>query len=424
MGISGQRAWDLLAKISYERLGGTPEEVKAVDTLVAELASFGVEGKKETFPIDCYKVSKATFTVLEPYVQEYTVTGVGMSGNTAEGGLEADLLYVGKAEAADLLGAEGKIVLLGDRPSVEVYGRLMKAKVAGVVVINGNVFDNPADTDLGLLALRAGHMKNGVVPGVTIRAADALDIVKRQATRGCIVLQQEQGKTESLNLVADIPGSLYPDEVIVYTAHIDSVPFSTGANDNGAGSVILMEIARHFAKHQPLRSVRFVWCGDEETGLHGSFAYVAKHEGELGNVILNINVDVAGAFLGSNTTIVTGPAGAVDVIDYLCKEIGVSMTVRHDVYSSDSVPFAEIGIPGVNFCRFGAPIHNRHDKIEYISADRLAELAEVTLLFSQRTINAKVFPVARELPDSIKKKVIDYLKNSRGKDMEIPAALK
>ncbi|MCL2498588.1 MAG: M28 family metallopeptidase, partial [Symbiobacteriaceae bacterium] len=122
--------------------------------------------------------------------------------------------------------------------------------------------------------------------------------------------------------------------------------------------------------------------------------------------------------------IVTGPQGLVDVIDFLCKEIGISMQMRHDVYSSDSVPFAEKGIPGVNFGRFGAPIHNRHDQLQYISADRLAELAEVTLLFSQRTVNAKFFPVKKELPDNIKKAMIRYLQNSRGSKMEIPPALK
>jgi len=88
------------------------------------------------------------------------------------------------------------------------------------------------------------------------------------------------------------------------------------------------------------------------------------------------------------------------------------------------VPFAEKGIPGVNIGRGGAPIHNRYDRLVYISPDKLAETAEVVLLFSQRTINAKVFPVKRELPDNIKKALIKYLQNSRGAKMEIPPALK
>lgn len=424
MSICGKRALELLGKISFERLGGSPEEEKAADILIEELASFGLKGVKEAFETECYEIQTATFTVLEPYQQEYTVAGYGLTGCTPEGGLTAELLYVGEGDEVDLMQAEGKIVLINSRVRLEAYERLAKAKVAGFIAISGNVFDNPADTDLDTFNIRPGYYPHGRIPGATIRAVDALDLIEKGACKVKFELAQSEGKATSHNVVAEIKGKTYPDEVIVYTAHYDSVPFSSGANDNGAGSVILMELARCFAENQPERTVRFIWCGTEEQGLVGSFAYVAQHKDEMEPIKLNINVDVAGGFIGRNVTMVVGPTALVDVVDYLCKEMGVSMTTRHDVYSSDSVPFAEMGIPSVNFCRFGAPIHNRYDLIKYISADRLAELAEVVLVFSQRTVNAKAFPVARELPEASKKAVIKYLQNSRGKKMEIPAALK
>ena len=424
MSIDAQRAYNLLSRISFERLGGSAEEEKAADILVAELESFGVKGWKEPFSVTNYTVLSAKLSVLEPYSQEYIVTGYGRTGSTGSDGLTADLLYVGEGSETDLLEAEGKIVLLNGRASLEVYERLCKAKVAGMIVISGAVFDNPADTDLQRLSIREGHLKHGEVPGVALRAKDALELLEKGASKVKLELIQEDLPSTSHNVVCEIAGYSHPEEIIAYTAHFDSVFFSSGANDNGAGSVIIMEMARYFAQHPPQRTLRFIWCGSEEYGLLGSFDYVAKHEDDLEKIKLIINVDVAGGYIGRNWTIVTGPQALVDVVDYLCKEIGVAMQLRHDVYSSDSVPFAEKGIPGVNFGRSGAPIHNRHDKLQYISANRLAELCHVVLLFSQRIINAKTFPVKKELPENIKKALIKYLQNSRGAKMEIPPALK
>jgi len=424
MSICGKRAYKLLSALSFERLAGSPEEEKAADLLVSELTTFGLQGAKEAFEVTNYAINTAKLKVVAPYEAEYTVTGIGRSGCTPDGGLEADFLYVGEAAAADLLEAQGKIVMVNGRTSVETFERLVAAKVAGIVSISGNVYDNPADTDLQLIRIHEGHLQHGIIPGVSLRAVDALAMLEQGACRVKLELCQEELVQTSHNVVCEIPGSCHPEEIIAFTAHYDSVFFSGGANDNAAGSVILMEIARYFAAKPPSRTLRFIWCGAEEYGLLGSFDYVKKHEEEMSKFKLVINVDVAGGYIGRNVTMVTGAQGLADVVDYMCKEIGVAMETRTGVSSSDSVPFAEVGIPGVNFIRGGAPIHNRHDQAKYISPARLAELAEVTLLFSQRVVNAKVFPVKRELPENIKKDLIRYLQNWRGAKMEIPAALK
>ncbi|MCL2547957.1 MAG: M28 family metallopeptidase [Symbiobacteriaceae bacterium] len=424
MSINGERAMDLLRRISFERLGGTAEEDKAADILISDLATFGISAAKEKFPVTNYRIDQARLTVTKPYSQEYSVTGYGRTGSTDEDGLCAELIYAGDGGEVDLHQSAGKAVILNSRVSLEIYERLCKEKVAAFVSISGNVFDNPQDTDLHHFSIREGHLKHGQIPGVVLRAKDALELLERGASEIRLELFQEDLPVQSCNVVCEITGSLFPEEIIVYTAHFDSVHYSSGANDNGAGSVILMELCRYFAEHQPQRTLRFVWCGSEEYGLLGSFFHVAEHQEDLDKVKLVINVDVAGGFIGRNSTIVTGPQALVDVIDYLCKEHGIAMQLRHDVYSSDSVPFAEMGIPGVNFCRFGAPIHNRFDQLQYISADRLAELGEIVRIFSERTINAAVFPVKRELPDNIKKSMVKYLQNSRGEKMEIPVALK
>lgn len=74
-----------------------------------------------------------------------------------------------------------------------------------------------------------------------------------------LVLRQDQWKRgESRNVVAEIPGTDKPEEVLLFSAHYDSVEFSEGAWDNGSGSVTILEICRYFQENPPERTVRFV----------------------------------------------------------------------------------------------------------------------------------------------------------------------
>lgn len=86
-------------------------------------------------------------------------------------------------------------------------------------------------------------------------------------------------KTETWNTIAEIPGSDKKGEVVMLGAHLDSWHGGTGATDNGAGSVVAMEVVRVLKAIgvQPKRTIRIaLWSGEEE-GLLGSRAYVAQH---------------------------------------------------------------------------------------------------------------------------------------------------
>lgn len=410
--INGERAYGLLERIAYERLAASEEETRAAQTLVEELASFGLAGKVETFSIPSFRIQKAKLEVLEPYQATYEVTGYGLTGSTEADGLLAELVYAEEAGDVNLQGTEGKIVLLNEGLSVDKYEKLAKAKVAGFISIGGQVWER---SDLPRRSIREPYFQHGKVPGVSILAADALDMVKQGASKVRLTMVQDEFGADSRNVIAEIPGSQYPDEVVLFAAHYDSVPYSAGANDNGAGSVILMELARQFAAQAPSRTVRFCWFGSEELGLLGSFAYVKQHKEKLDPVKFVINVDVAGGYLGRNVTFVMAEAAVKGYVEILAKQEGLEMAVRHDVYSSDAIPFADQGIPGINFCRFGAPIHNRHDELQYISAARLEELGAFVWLFSERTVNANVFPVVKEIPDNVKKSLQEYLEKRNGK---------
>lgn len=110
-------------------------------------------------------------------------------------------------------------------------------------------------------------------------------------------LQNEwfKGPIPQYNVVAEIPGTEKPDEVVIVGGHLDSwnSPGSQGANDNGTGTVTAMEAARILmaAHAKPKRTIRFILWSGEEQGLLGSSAYVKAHAAELPKISAMLNDD-------------------------------------------------------------------------------------------------------------------------------------
>jgi hypothetical protein len=89
----------------------------------------------------------------------------------------------------------------------------------------------------------------------------------------------DTGKTESFNVIAEIPGTAKANELVMVGGHFDSWHMGTGATDNGAGAALAMEAMR-LLKSTGLkmdRTVRMALWGGEEQGLLGSRAYVTAH---------------------------------------------------------------------------------------------------------------------------------------------------
>lgn len=94
-----------------------------------------------------------------------------------------------------------------------------------------------------------------------------------------IKTQFDTSNTDSFNVIAEIPGTTKPKELVMVGGHFDSWHYGTGATDNAAGSAIAMEVMR-ILKSLNLkmdRTVRMGLWGGEEEGLLGSRAYVKEH---------------------------------------------------------------------------------------------------------------------------------------------------
>lgn len=404
-------SFEFLKKIAFERIAGSEEEHKVANMIITECHKYQVEAHLEEFEIDRYVIHQAA---LEAMDGAYEVTGIGMSGQTSPEGIVGEFLAI---ESDDHLSSypslEGKIVFLPSRVLVKTYKLLCEKKASGFICASGSLYDDKATSDLEQMAIRERHYVHGKVPGVAIRRIDAQKLLLSNPKEVKLTLIQDEIKKMSHNVVATISGTTLKDEIICFTAHYDSVPFSTGAYDNGTGTTTILEVLAYFSKHQPKRTLKFVWCGSEEIGLMGSKAYTEQHKEELKQYKLNINVDMTGVVIGSDIACCTSEASLPNYINYLGKEVGFPIQAKQGVYSSDSTPFADHSVPAISFARVcgkgGAEIHSRRDVLDFLDSKNYYATCEFIISFASRMIDSIFFPVSPIIPANMIEELDIYL---------------
>ncbi len=394
---------------AYIRMGGSAEELRCAEYLQAKCAEMGLAAKLESFEVDMATIQEAQLLVDGVAVpcKGYLCAGSGE--------VEAPVYYLAGKDAYSMAQCKGKIVMVDGYLGAWVYRDLLEKGALGFITYDGNC--NYTDRDIDQRELRSYVSEGKKIPGVNINAKDAVKLIEKDAKMAKIVLRQEEYKGNSQNVVLDLPGE--KDEYIVFSAHYDSTSLSQGAYDNMSGSVGLLAIAEHFSRKPHSYGLRFVWCGCEERGLLGAKAYCAAHEEELKNTVLNINLDMIGCIMGKFIACCTSEDKLVSYISYLGQELGRGVSAYQDVYSSDSTPFADKGIPAVSFARIAPPstatIHNSYDTMALMKMQHMQEDIAFSIAFAARMANAVRCPVAREMPDNMKDKLDIYLLRKRDK---------
>lgn len=202
------------------------------------------------------------------------------------------------------------------------------------------------------------------------------------------------------NVVAEIPGTdkKLKDQVVMIGGHLDSWHAGTGATDNGAGCIVMMEVVRLLqALHvQPRRTIRIALWGGEEQGLYGSFNYVKKHFGnpkdmqlkpEQKNISAYFNLDngtgkIRGIFLQKNEAV-------RDLFtSWLAPfaDLGATTVTSHNTGSTDHLPFDAVGIPGFQFIQDPLDYetlthHSNMDVFDHLMIDDLQQAAIIVAAF-------------------------------------------
>ena len=222
-----------------------------------------------------------------------------------------------------------------------------------------------------------------------------------------------------IDTIAEIPGSdpKLKDEIVMVGGHLDSWASATGATDNGAGTVVAMEVMRILnALHvKPRRTIRVgLWTGEEE-GEFGSYGYVKQHFGDIPRSTapdqLNVteydrdaagpiqfkpeyqkisayfNLDngggrIRGIYLQGNADVAPIFLQWIEPL----KDLGISTISLRDTGGTDHEAFDAVGIPGFQFIQdsldYGSRTHHSNmDTYERLQPEDLAQAAAVEATF-------------------------------------------
>lgn len=405
--ISGARALEFLRQFDFIREAGTEGEHAAAEKirkyLEQNVSGPGITFHEEPFSFEESRILEARLVVTEPYQKEYSVVGCAGCGSTPENGLEAPFLYVENGDEISLAYARGKIVLVNGIVRKAFYQKLVEAGAAGFVMLSGTPIDEGEDLRPARRSLRG--VEETPIQGVTVHYKDAVELVERGASRVRLILRQEKEKRISRNLILRIDGSQRVDEILTVSAHYDSVPEGPGAYDNMAGAVIVMELCRYFSVHRPRRTMEFLWFGAEEKGLYGSLNYVERHGEELAAHRFNMNVDLAGQTIGGTVIGVTGNPEICQILSAYAHEAGMGVSLKHQIWGSDSNSFAWKGVPAMTLNRDGFGMHTRHDTAALISVWSLERSSRLLAMVAERLASAEVFPFPREVPEKFREEL-------------------
>ncbi len=407
--MNARKLKQIFKDTDYVHRSGTPEELRAAEYLKARCEELGVPARIEAFPVPMGEIEEAR--VLADGV-EIPCRGCFCCGS---GTVEGELYYMPALDPVSMAGAKDKIVLL-DAGGVGFFGYqdLMKAGAKAILFQYGNIHYPNRDIDeRDLRAAAVGEEKK--VLCATIHSASAVELVKKQVRRVELTVRQREYEGASHNVIAELPGQ--KDEWIVLSAHYDTTALSHGAYDNMSGCVGLLGVLDALKGKKLNYGLRLIFCGSEERGLLGSKAWVRDHEQELPKVALDINLDMIGTYMGKFISKVSAEEKLANYISYMAAEVGFPVSVSVGVYSSDSTPFADKGVPALSFARIGgpnvAPIHCRYDKMDVLSMDQLQKDIDFIAEFTRRMAQAVVCPVGREIPEKVKTQLDEYLFRKR-----------
>jgi carboxypeptidase Q len=294
-------------------------------------------------------------------------------------------------------------------------------------------------------------------PGETTTVPQ-LTMASEHWTRIARLLQQKKEVSLELNLsstfydddamqydtIAEIPGTDKKDELVMLGAHLDSWHAGTGATDNGAGTIVMMEAVRILKALdlKPRRTIRIgLWSGEEE-GLLGSQGYVQNHFGarppmddpgmkgmptllrrEAGDVTVKpeqakvsayFNVDngsgkIRGVHLQENEAV----APIFEAWMKPFKDLGMTTLTMRNTGGTDHLSFDAVGIPGFQFIQ--DPIeyetrthHSNMDVYDRLQPDDLKQIAVIVAGFvydaAMRDQMLPRKPIEKALPREPEKK--------------------
>ncbi len=403
-GYSEQKANELEAPLTYR------VEKRPMNRNTWEPVNASVQIVGESMPLIAYATNRNMIPINCP--------------STPNGGVTAEVVFVGKGTTADFEGKDlkGKIVF-GDVAT----GRLVSAAVkAGAIGAMGYSMPKYTQPEVHQTSIQFGSMQPNAGIWSLLLSYGVKEKLKAACLKGKVELKVEINtkiyQAEELTIVANIKGSVNPHERFVYSAHVQE----PGANDNATGVGTLAEMARLTAslvksgKLKPQRSLTFLW-GDE---IVSTRRYILEDTLRAKGILWGMSLDMVGedtkktggSFLlekmpdpsaiwtrGNDKHSEWG-AGNVqekdlfphyfnDFIFDICKEQGrfANSTVNFNPFEggSDHTPFLQSKIPGLLMWHFTDVFyHTDNDRIDKVSATTMKNVGISALTAAYTLVTA------------------------------------
>lgn len=273
-----------------------------------------------------------------------------------------------KYEEASRQGAAGAIIVHETAPasygwsvvanswSGPQYGLVSADKGASRVAVEGWLTLDAAKKVFADAGLDFDTEKANAMQGPYNKAMDI---------KASVTVKNTFEKSESNNVIATLPGTEFPDEHIIYTAHWDHLgkdeskegdQIYNGAHDNATGTAAILAMASAYSELSPApkRSVSFLVVTAEEQGLLGSKFYASNPVIPIENTVANINMDAMNV-LGKTKNVAVVGMGKSEMEDYLeaaAAKQGRTLTQEDRpeagyYYRSDHFSFAKQGVPAL-----------------------------------------------------------------------------
>jgi Zn-dependent M28 family amino/carboxypeptidase len=220
------------------------------------------------------------------------------------------------------------------------------------------------------------------LPAVAISPADA-DLLARLSARGPtrvrVTIEADiRDNAPSGNVIAEIRGRERPDEIVLLAAHLDSWDMGQGALDDGAGIAIITAAARLIRDlpRRPRRTIRILYAGAEENGLHGAIAYARAHGGD--NHIVAAESDFgAGRIYRLRTRFAEEALPYARAMQRALAPIGVTPGDNTAGGGPDLIPLRQAGVPVVDLAQDGLDYFDYHhtpdDTLDKIDPEALRQ---------------------------------------------------
>jgi carboxypeptidase Q len=413
--LESDLSYQVLESLTTEvghRLMGSEGDRKAVIWAQAKMKALGFDKVwTEEVTGTFWQRGEAQAKIISPYPHKVVAIALGGSIATNKEGLTAEIAHfetLADLKATPDNSLKGKIAFISFKMERHItgkgYGPAVGARVGGAViaaqkgasalVMRSVGTDNNRIAHTGIMRYKDGIRK---IPAAALSNPDA-DLLVNQIKRGNPVSfylkltahTDPKVSAVSANVIGEITGSEFPNEIVSIGAHLDSWDVGTGALDDGMGVAMMLASAHHIAQlpQRPKRTIRVILFAAEEVGLLGAKKYMELHKDNMANHVIGAEWDFGvGKIYKMTSGVGEKSLSAINDFAQHLAPLGIGLSNDNNAKAqSDMGVMSAAGMPSMNFSPDGSKYfdyhHTENDTLDKINPEDLKQATAVYTMFA------------------------------------------